>query len=229
MTTSLPPEIEKQIAELITSYETAMAKIAAREKMLDDQFELAEHFLNEKIEKINGVVMALRDVMTESGAARLRLSMQESLKLGSTQLETLKKINTETQTLISESCTRFEKTSYATVRNVHAAVHAFKIDDLKYLIQESHEQIKDNARKTINDVSKNLRFFHWKNIILALGLSLVVAVLMGLYMNAEWPWEVHQTVVKERAAGKALMNAWPHLNQDDQAFLQDKILKVSQQ
>jgi hypothetical protein len=111
---------------------------------------------------------------------------------------------------------------------VNEAIHAFKIDDFKYFIEESYEQVKNNSTKTVEEISNILQWFHWKNLALALGLSLVVAVMVGLYINAEWPWEIHQSVVKERAAGKALMNAWPHLSKDDQAFLQDKILKTNQ-
>lgn len=225
--TTLSPEIEQQIAELIASYEIAMARLNAREKGLDEHFELSEKFLNEQIEKVNALMADLREVMTEAGAARMRLSMQEALKLGDSQLSTLKKLNSETQSLMVDSCTRFEKTSNSTVKNVNEAINAFKIDDFKNFVEDSYEQVKNNSTKTVEDVSKILRLFHWKNLALALGLSLVVAVMIGLYINAEWPWEIHQSVVKERAAGKALMNAWPHLTKDDQAFLQNKILKTT--
>ncbi|MDX2164164.1 MAG: hypothetical protein SFW07_01970 [Gammaproteobacteria bacterium] len=207
MTTELSPEIEQQLSALMTSYEAALADLNAREKNL-----------NEHIEKINALMNDLHQLITEANV----------LKLGEHQLENLKKMNSEIQNTISDSCARFEKTSIATVKNVNEAIHAFKVDDFKYFIEESYDQARNNSVKTVEEVSKILRVFHWKNMGLALGLSLVVAVLIGLYMNAEWPWEIHQTVVKERAAGKALMNAWPHLNKDDQAFLQDKILKISQ-
>jgi len=226
--TTLSPEVEQQVSELVASYEIAMARLNAREKSLDEHFEISEHFLNEQIEKVNALMADLREVMTEAGAARMRLSMQEALKLGETQLITLKKLNEETESLMADSCTRFEKTSNATVRNVNEAINAFKIDDFKHFIEESYEQVKTNSVHTVEEVSKILRWFHWKNLSLALGLSLVVAVVIGLYINAEWPWEIHQSVVKERAAGKALMNAWPHLGKQDQEFLQDKILKTSQ-
>lgn len=199
--------------------------LPSREKHLDAHLTLSEKFLNEQVEKINALMKELQNLMTEANAARMRLSLQESLKVGEAQLSALKKLNTETQSLMEGSCTRFEKTSNATVKNVNEAIHAFKIDDFKYFIEESYEQVKNNSTQTVEEISNILRWFHWKNLALALGLSLVVAVLLGLYINAEWPWEIHQSVVKERAAGKALMNAWPHLGKADQAFLQDKILK----
>jgi len=207
MTTELSPEIEQQLSALMTSYEATLAHLNAREKNL-----------NEHIEKINALMNDLRQLMTEANV----------LKLGENQLENLKKMNSDIQNTISDSCSRFEKTSVATVKNVNEAINALKVDDFKYFIEESYDQAKNNSMKTVDEISKILRGFHWKNLALALGLSLVVAVLIGLYMNAEWPWEIHQSVVKERAAGKALMNAWPHLNKDDQAFLQDKILNISQ-
>src|SRR5476651_1336742 len=97
--TTLSPEIEQQVSELVASYEIAMARLNAREKSLDEHFEISEHFLNEQIEKVNALMADLREVMTEAGAARMRLSMQEALKLGETQLSTLKKLNAETESL----------------------------------------------------------------------------------------------------------------------------------
>ncbi len=159
--------------------------------------------------------------------APLLTSLQEALKLSTTQLDNLKQLNAETQSLLLESCPRFEKTSKSTVKNVNEAIKALKIDDFKYFIEESYDHVKTNSTKTIEDVASVVRFFYWKNLCVVLVTCIVMAVILSLYMNAEWPWEDHQTVVKERAAGKALMSAWPHLSKDGQALLQDKILKTS--
>ena len=105
--TTLSPEVEQQISDLIASYEIAMARLNAREKSLDEHFEISERFLSEQIEKVNALMADLREVMTEAGAARMRLSMQEALKLGETQLNSLKQLNAETENLMSDSCTRF--------------------------------------------------------------------------------------------------------------------------
>ena len=124
---------------------------------------------------------------------------------------------------MTESCTRFEKTSLATIKNVHAAVTAFKIEDFNNFFESSYTQIKNNTLKITLNISSFLHKFHWKNLSLTLGISLVIAVIMGLYINAEWPWEIHQSVVKERVAGKALMNAWAHLKKTDKLILQNKL------
>lgn len=219
----LSPEIEHQITELMNTYETAMTRITLREKALDEQIEIYKNFLDEKTEKIKLLLTELKEIMTEAGASRLKLSLQDAIKIGESQINTLKKLNTETKTLMTDSCVRFEKTSTATIKNVHAAITAFKIEDFNIFIENSYNQIKNNTLKITLYISRFLRWFHWKNLSLAVGISIIIAVLMGLYINAEWPWEIHQTVVKERTAGKALMNAWSHLEKTDKLILQNKL------
>lgn len=220
----IPPALDKQVAELIAAYEMAVDKLAKQEKALDENFQACEHFLNDQIDKINALMADLREIMTEAGAARWRLSAQETLRLGDIQLQHLRKLGDESRHLISDSCARFERTSTTTVKNIHEAVNHLKIDEFKNYIEQSYDHVKSAATGSIEQIGGILNWFHWKNLLLALGLSLVVAVIVGLYINDEWPWEMHQDVIKQRSAGKALMNAWPHLTKDDQQFIEQKIL-----
>jgi hypothetical protein len=223
----IPSAVERQIAELIASYEIAMDRLAAREKALEAQFHSSENFLNEQLEKINTLMAELREIMTEAGAARWRLSAQEALKLGDTQLQSLHKLSEETRTMVRESCARFERTSSSTVKNVNEAVNSFNVEEFKNFVEYSYEKVKSASSVAVEKITDILRWFQWKNLLIALGLALVVAVAIGLYIDDEWPWEIHQKVVDQRKAGVALMNAWPHLNKNDQQFLQQKILDLS--
>jgi len=222
-----PTEIEQQVAELIASYEIAMERLVSREKKIEENVELSEHFLNEQLDKINALMADLREVMTEAGAARMRLSIQEALKMGNLQVQEIKRIGEETRTMMRDSCQRFERTSLSTIKNVNEAINAVNLDELKKFVENSYAQIKSHSADAISKISSIFRGFQWKNLIFALSLSLMTSVIIGLYLNAEWPWEIHQTIVKERTAGKAVMNAWPHLSKTDQAYLEQKILKIS--
>jgi hypothetical protein len=223
----IPASLMQQVAELIASYEMAMERLHAREKALDEQFEASEKFLDNQLEKVNTLVSDLREIMTEAGAARWRLSAQEALRLGDGQLQHLKKTSDDLKLLLNESCDRFERTSHSTTKTIHEAIDAFKVDEFKKYVEISHEEVKKTSTSAIAKINEILRWFQWKNLGLALGLSIISAVVIGLYIDDEWPWELHSKVVKERAAGEALMNAWPHLNQADQQYLEQKILKLS--
>lgn len=227
MLKNISPEVEQQLIDLLNSYEIAMARINMREKALEDQIEIYKNFLDEKTAKLKLILTELKEILTEAGAARLKLSIQEAIKISESQLGSLKKLNAETKTIMAESCTRFEKSASATIKNVHAAITAFKIEDFNHFFESSYSQIKNNTQKLTLYITQFLKNFHWKNFSITLGISLIIAVIMGLYINAEWPWELHQSVVKERVAGKALMNAWAHLDKTDKLILQNKLAIIN--
>src|SRR5476651_1209304 len=88
-------ELEHKISALIATYETAMARIAQREKILETHIQASEEFLNTQIEKINLLMSELHTIMTEESIAKWQLSAQEALKLGDTQLHSLRKLKDE--------------------------------------------------------------------------------------------------------------------------------------
>jgi len=223
----IPDSLMQQVAELIASYEMAMERVHEREKMLEEHFEASDKFLDHEIEKVNTLVSDLREIMTEAGAARWRLSAQEALRMGDLQIQNLKKTSDELKVLLNDSRERFERTSHSTVKTINESIDLFKVDEFKKYVEQSHEEVKKTSGAAIKRINDILRWFQWKNLGLALGLSIISAVVIGLYIDDEWPWELHSKVVKERAAGEALMNAWPHLNQADQQYLEQKILKLS--
>ncbi len=218
-----PGELEQQIFALIATYETAMARIAQREKILETHIQASEKFLNTQIEKINLLMSELHTIMTEESIAKWQVSAKETLKLGDTQLQSLRKLKDETKSLMNESCTRFERTSNSTVKHIQEAIHNFNLDEFKQYVEKSYDGVKKTSSSTVEKISDVLHWFQWKNLMLALGLSIVVGVAIGLYIDGEWPWELHSTVVKQRTAGEALINAWPHLSKADQEYLGDRI------
>ena len=220
-----PEELKQQAGELIAAYEIAMDRLAQREKALENQFEFSEKFLNDQLEKINALMIDLREIMTEAGAARWRLSAQDALKLGDLQLDIVKKLSEDTQRLMNESAQRFERTSQSTTKNIHDAVNMFKVEEFKQYTEHSCEEIKKTASSAMEKINEILNWFQWRNLVLVLGLSIIAAVVIGLYIDDEWPWELHETVIRERAAGQALMNAWPHLDAADQRYLEEKLLE----
>lgn len=227
MSLEIPQELSTQLAELVASYEIAVDKIAEHEKVIEQRMQTADQFLSEQVDKINALMTDLREVMTEAGAARSRIAAKEALNVSETQIQHLKQMSTDTNQTLRESCERFDRTISSTAKNISEAIGTFKMDEFQKFTEQSCLQVKDTAAGAIGKMTDIVRWFHWKNLALAAGLSLVVAIFMGLYINDEWPWEMHGNVVKQRNAGQALMNAWPNLNKQDQQYLEQGIMKLS--
>lgn len=223
----IPQALSSQLAELAVSYQMAADKISEREKAAEQRMQAGDQFLTEQLDKINAMMADLREVMTEAGAARSRIAAKEALSANEVQIDHLKKMSSETSQTLRESCERFDRTISSTAKNISEAIGAFKIDEFQKFTEQSCLQIKDTASTAIGKMTDILRWFHWKNLALAAGLSLLVAIFMGLYINDEWPWEMHGDVVKQRNAGQAVMNAWPNLSKQDQQQLEQNIMQLS--
>lgn len=224
---SIPSHLEQQVGELVAAYEITMEKLSQKERALELQFQASDQFLNEQMEKINSLMTDLGEIITEAGAARWRLSAQDALRLGDLQLNMVKKLSEETKNLLNDSCSRFERASQTTIKNMQDAVSLYKIDDFKTYTEICVDKVKKESSQAVEKMADVFSWFQWKNMILTLGLSVIAAVVIGLYIDDEWPWELHSKVVKERAAGQALMNAWPHLDAVDHQYLENKLTAAS--
>ena len=228
VSSNIPANITRRIAELIASYEIAVDKMIIREKEIQDRLQRNEYFINEQIDKVNALLADFREVMTEAGAARWRISAENVLRQGKDHVKTLQDTAADIKKTLKENCDKFDRVSAGTVKTVNEAVASFRISDFKELTEKSCIQVKEAATGIIGHVTEVIKWFHWKNLAMAFGLSLMIAVIMGLYINDEWPWEMHANIVQQRAAGRALINAWPHLNKNDQQYLAERIIKVTQ-
>ncbi len=93
-------------------------------------------------------------------------------------------------------------------------------------IQEHSALTILNVEKTAQNVllknEKSANNYPWQLIVLPLLTTLLTAFALGLYMSAEYPWEIHQKAQNERGAGVVLMKAWPILSQQEK----NKILSI---
>jgi hypothetical protein len=221
------PDLEQQVGELVAAYEITMEKLAQKEKALELHFQASDSFLNDQLEKMNLLIVELGEMITEAGAARWRLSAQDALRLGDLQLSTVKKLSEETKNLMNDSCARYEKAALAATKNLKEAIAQFKMEEYKTYTENCAEEVKKNSSVALQKITDIFSWFQWKNMALCLGFSIIAAVVIGLYIDDEWPWELHSKVVKERAAGQALMNAWPHLDPSDHQYLEGKLQEAA--
>ena len=202
----------REMANFIALYETIEEKIVARESAIENKILLTEKVVNHQLNIINASLADFEGLMTEAGATRWETTAQNILNQGQAHLAILRAISNDVSKTLQENINQLHQASIQANDNISFATKTFRTDEFKQTTTESCHKIKTAANSAIRTLVSLVRNFHWKNITMLFTLTLMVITTTGLYINAEWPWEIHQDVVNERKAGKILLNAWPYLN-----------------
>lgn len=206
----------REMADFIALYETLEEKLKAREKSLEEKLIASEIRLNQQLINIKNALKDFEEIMTEAGAARWRLMAEKALKEGNTYMEALQNTSTEVAHAIKAGCAELEQTASQTIASVAKAARSLPVEDFKRIAIEGSQQIKNSTIFAMKNIAKLTQWFHWKNLSMAFGMTILIIFITNLYVNDEWPWETHSFVAKERKAGHALLNAWPHLTLNQQ-------------
>jgi hypothetical protein len=205
-----------QIADFTALYETLEDKIISRENALEEKLATNETLLAEQLHHISAAFAEFQTIMTEAGAARWRIAAENAQREGKAHLQTLQQVSTNLVQTVKEGCEQLSQTTSQTIAGIAQATQTLPIKDFTQTIEQGCEQLKTTATSSIEKLAGLIRWFHWRNMAMALAVTLFVIFLAGLYENDEWPWQTHAQVVKERSAGQALVAAWPHLTPAEQ-------------
>lgn len=201
----------REMADFIALYETIDEKLTAREIALENKIATSEKALLEQLGQIKAVFKDFQSIMTEAGAARWRIAAENALNEGKQHLDNLTALGTNIAESIKTGCENLNQITSQSVTKINLATCTFRAEEFKNSAYQGTELIKNASIGQINRVVDLVKWFHWKNLTMAFVLSLFVVFISGLYVGDEWPWELHSQAVKERTAGKTLLNAWPHL------------------
>ena len=97
----------------------------------------------------------------------------------------------------------------------------FDVHHFRREASESSLHIEKIANSAVLKSTQLLRLFQWRAIAVVIITAALTAVGIGLYVNNEMPWEIHQHVVNEREAGKVLLRAWPGLTPQEKNKILD--------
>lgn len=201
-------------------FEECRAQIQQQFQEIQDSIrELRELTANDM--GISRLRQAMRDVLTE-GEAHVKALKQT----GQEQLQELQANNDQILRLAKKSFDRLDKASNFVVKNIAESISTVRIGDFKRLTDESREHIETVSVTTIKRLREMVNWFHWKNLALAGAITIIVTLTLGLYLNDELPWEMHEKVAMQRNAGQALMNAWPSLTQAERQRIMDHAKKA---
>lgn len=205
-----------EMANFVALYETLEDKLITRETALEDKLLANETLLAKQLIQIKSAFAEFQAIMTEAGAARWRIAAENALREGQSHLQALEETSVNVAQSIKEGCEQLDQATAQTIAGITEATKVLPIKEFTQLIEQGNTQLKTTATATLEKTTDLIRWFHWKNLAMILALSVFVIFITGLYSNDEWPWEIHQQVVKERGAGRALIAAWPQLTPAEQ-------------
>lgn len=215
-------EALKRMGEYIAYLEVAEQKMVSWQNNIDDKIQQHEHWLSSQINDIHQTIGELQGVMTEAGVARWRIAAEANLKQGNEHLIAIKsatenhlaalnKNNEDFSKRVNKSFERLDRASAYMIKNISEAIGSFRINDFQQYTEQSCQVIEHTARGVIYHLKRMLKWFHLKNVGMALGISLLVSLAMSIYISGKMPWENHKEAAAQRSAGEALINAWPSL------------------
>lgn len=216
-----------EMADFIALYETIDEKLKARELALEEKLSMSEKLLAEQLANIRTSLLDFQAIMTESGAARWRVAADQALRDGSNHLKTLQDTSLEITQTIKEGCNQLEKVTNKTVNGLAKAANSFQSEGFKEVALQGCDKVRETTFGSIKRIARLIKSFYAKSIVTSLIITLFIIFMTGLYMNDEWPWEIHQTASKERSAGQTLLAAWSHLTPTEQQDILNASKKYS--
>lgn len=216
--------VTRHVAEFIVNFEIAEKKMDEWERMLYQQ----EERVKQQLQAIYDSTDELRAIMTEAGAARWRLSAEQALNQGKEHIVVLKDLSEEQvklqrernehfMRLAKKTFERLDRASEHAIITIKASIDSFNPIEIKQVAEHSRYVLESTSSKAITTIEKLHQWFHWKSLGMALAMTIITSLTLGLYINDELPWERHQEVALQRNAGEALIKAWPRLSQEQRA------------
>jgi hypothetical protein len=219
-------ELLKRTGEFIAYFEIAETKMMEWRHEIEHNFTQHQQNVAGEIKSIQKVVKEFENIMTEAGAARWRIAAESNLKQGKDhllELQTLSKsISSElkhAQQNLQAQCEsvqkEIEQNTFLACQNIEQSLASFDPHSYQRLAQEGIEKINQSAESAIKKSEKVFSAVPLKTAALSLITAAITSLVIGLYISDELPWEIHKHAMLERNLGKALMNAWPILSQQE--------------
>lgn len=194
------------------------------EKMKEWREEMAHCTETQKaqLDAISGELNRMEKVLSETSLQSFRVAAEETVTQGEDYLTTLK--HTEQQLLrqihdhraeltriTQHALTKITLKSTQALGLIDERLSQYDPNQFNQIAKKSCKEVEKSAHQVIKTGGKLLKYFEWRAITLTLITSLTTALIFGLYVNDEYPWETHQHAINERGAGKVLLDAWPSL------------------
>jgi hypothetical protein len=158
-------------------------------------------------------------MMTRAGAQQLREETEKLSQEGKQEVKLLENTYKKTKMAIASQCVQLNKASMSTVKNVSQLVSSVRKNHLKKLTEERLGELQQNCETSSQKIHRLISSLHWRNLVMAVLITMLVSTIVSLYVDTAWPWQAHEQVLKQREAGKILLNSWQQLSHNDQDLI----------
>ena len=211
--------LSQKIADFIVKTEFDRQTVLSKGPFIGDHFEKKNLEINKHLKAVTDEITHFRAIMTRAGAEQWQQLIENLSKNSRTEIRLLEKTYAETCQAINKECDHLNHLSMHTVKNVAQLLSQAKAFNLQHLTEKKSLELTRACEKKIDKIKQIINGFRWKNLLMAVILSLIVAVIVSLYINDEWPWQAHEEVIKQREAGEVLLNSWKYLSSADKELI----------
>lgn len=205
-------ELLRRTGEFIAYFEFAETKMVEWRQDIEQQASLHEQQFQQKLHALRTELSTVEEIFTQAGLARFRMVAETALQQVVKHISNhQREITTVGETVVEQIAAHANEA----LALLSAKLAEFDAQNFQKIAHHSCDQVEKSAQNAINKSSKILRLFHWRSAALVFLATVISAFAIGLYLNNEYPWEIHQHVINERDAGKMLMNAWPKLTDQE--------------
>lgn len=227
-------ELLRHTGEFIAYFELAETKMIEWRNDIEQQALAHQQRAQQQIQSLHNELDALQEVLTQAGLARFRMTAEKTLGQGEEHLALLQKTGQDffaqldskqlaLDALIEKNLLRLDQSTNKALEKINNQLSQYDAKHFRLIARESCEQVEKAATNAVNKSQGLLRSFQWRSIGLTLATTLITAFAIGLYINNELPWEIHQHALNERQAGKVLMKAWPALTEEEKQKILNKL------
>lgn len=220
-------QLSQNLANFIALYEQSDDKLKARQLQSENQIQDFSKVIDEQIVKINASLHDIAEIMSAAGAARWRIAAEQALKEGETHTAKLQQLINEFENVMNRNVDRLDRVTQESERRIAKLLSTISveqgevIENVRLRAEKSYQSINIVADETAKSFKNALLRVRMERFGIALITAILVTFLMGLYLNAEWPWETSLRAQQERNVGRAILNAWPSLSSEEQQHIKD--------
>jgi|GEM_PF-3942856 len=212
----------QEIVQLVETATAVKQHLEAWEKAIDAKLTAAEQSIDKQLMQIQILISQFNRTLQSTNNQEWQRAANSIHAESKQQTMMMQEAYVDLKKATKEIHTRVERTTHQITKSLNNTMQGLHAGELQQLVEDSAADVKNFATATTAQVEQIVKWFHWKNLGVVFLLSLVVTLLVSLYIDDEWPWEAHKTVVKQRLAGQAVLTAWPQLTRlDRQLIMQD--------
>lgn len=215
-------ELLRHTGEFIAYFELAETKmIEWREEMEQQATRLHQHS-----QGLQNELASIHDLLSQAGTTRFRVIAEKALSQGEIQLrilenscnqftENFQEQQDQLELLTAQCIVKIEQHSSQATQVIANQLAKYDAHQFHRIANESCDHVERVANDAVHKSNKLLRMFQMRFSFFAIFTTVLTAFVVVLYISGELPWEMHHKAVKERHAGKVLLQAWPNLTLEE--------------